>query len=139
MLPKAQNRPLTPTDMKIPVKTTRISIEVIMDGRVMRENFSRMGKDANWLTKKLTLQGHKNAKEIFLGVFQHFCTRLFFLQPVLKQCVFLQKIRKRDAIKIVAYHIVKLCPHWKRSALVLFRAWLCSTFKAGHRSKVTLC
>ena len=70
ILPKASNRPATPDDLKITAKTTHIGVEVIMDGRVMGENLSRMGRDVNWLTKQLNIQGCKNAKEIFLGIYR---------------------------------------------------------------------
>ena len=69
ILPKAANRPATPNDLKIKVKAAHIGVEVIMDGRTMGENLSRIGLDVNWLTKQLKLQGHKEVKEIFLGVY----------------------------------------------------------------------
>ena len=70
VLPKAANRPATPEDLKITATATHIGVEVIMDGRVMGENLSRMGRDENWLTKQLKLQGHKDAKEIFLAIYR---------------------------------------------------------------------
>ncbi len=70
ILQKAQNRPATPEDLKIAVKTTHIGVEVIMDGRVMGENLSRMGRDAAWLQKQLDSQGYKDAKQIFLGIYR---------------------------------------------------------------------
>ncbi len=70
ILPKAANRPVTPDDLKITAKATHIGVEVIMDGRVMGENLSRMGRDVNWLTKQLNIQGCKDAKEIFLGIYR---------------------------------------------------------------------
>ena len=70
ILPKAANRPATPDDLKITAKATHIGVEVIMDGRVMGENLSRMGRDENWLTKQLNIQGCKDAKEIFLGIYR---------------------------------------------------------------------
>ncbi len=70
ILPKAANRPATPEDLKIEAKTVEVGVEVIMDGRVMGENLSRIGRDANWLTKQLESQGHKDAKELFLGVYR---------------------------------------------------------------------
>lgn len=70
ILPKAANRPATPDDLKITAKATHIGVEVIMDGRVMGENLSRMGRDVNWLTKHLNIQGCKDAKEIFLGIYR---------------------------------------------------------------------
>ena len=70
ILPKAANRPATPDDLKITAKATHIGVEVIMDGRVVGENLSRMGRDVNWLTKQLNIQGCKDAKEIFLGIYR---------------------------------------------------------------------
>ena len=69
ILPRATCRPATPEDLKIAVKATHIGVEVIMDGRVMGENLSRIGRDENWLTKQLKAQGQANAKEIFLGIY----------------------------------------------------------------------
>ncbi len=70
ILPKAAKRPIVPEDLKITVKATHIGVEVIMDGRVMGENLSRMGRDANWLEKQLKLQGYKDAKKIFLAIYR---------------------------------------------------------------------
>ncbi|MBR6782584.1 MAG: DUF421 domain-containing protein [Clostridia bacterium] len=70
ILPKAANRPVTPVDLKITAKETHIGVEVIMDGRVMGENLSRMGRDANWLAKQLKIQGCTDAKDILLGIYR---------------------------------------------------------------------
>ena len=70
ILPKAAHRPATPDDLKITATATHIGVEVIMDGRVMGENLSRVGRDMNWLTKQLKLRDHKHPKEIFLGVYR---------------------------------------------------------------------
>ena len=70
VLPKAENRPATPEDLQIAVTAAHIGTEVIMDGRVMGENLSRVGRDVNWLTKQLKTQGYRDEKEIFLGVYR---------------------------------------------------------------------
>jgi uncharacterized membrane protein YcaP (DUF421 family) len=70
ILPKAANRPATPEDLKITAQATHIGVEVIMDGRVMGENLSRMGRDTNWLEKQLKAQGYKSVKDIFLGIYR---------------------------------------------------------------------
>ena len=70
ILPKAANRPATPEDLKITAKATHIGVEVIMDGRVIGDNLSRSGKDEKWLGEQLKAQGHKGAKEIFLGIYR---------------------------------------------------------------------
>ncbi len=69
VLPKAANRPATPKDLKITAKATHIGVEVIMDGRVMGENLSRVGKNKKWLEKQLKAQGYKGVREILLAVY----------------------------------------------------------------------
>ena len=70
VLPKANNRPVTAEDLKISVSGASVGVEVIMDGRVMEENLSRMGRDQKWLEKQIRLQGHKDIREIFLGIYR---------------------------------------------------------------------
>lgn len=69
VLPHAAFRPVTPTDIKIPVKASHVGVEVIMDGRIMGENLKRIGKDVSWLSSLLAKNGYSNEKEIFLGVY----------------------------------------------------------------------
>lgn len=70
ILPKAANRPVTPDDLNITAKATHIGVEVIMDGRIMGENLSRMGRNDKWLEKGIKTQGFKDAREIFLGIYR---------------------------------------------------------------------
>ena len=70
ILPNAANRPVTPEDIKIAVDPKHVGVEVIMDGRVMGENLSRMGRDINWLEKQLRAQGYSDVKHIFLGIYR---------------------------------------------------------------------
>lgn len=69
ILPKDTERPLTPADMNIVVKASHIGIEVIMDGRIMGENLTRIGRNEAWLEKQLKALGYKRAGEIFLGIY----------------------------------------------------------------------
>ena len=70
VLPRAANRPATPDDLKIKVKEAHVGTEVIMDGRILGENLSRMGRDENWLQKQLKKQGYKTEKDILLGIYR---------------------------------------------------------------------
>ena len=70
ILPKAANRPATPSDLKIPAKATHIGTELIMDGKVMTENLNRIDKSEAWLFGQLKAQGYKSPKEIFLGIYR---------------------------------------------------------------------
>ena len=70
ILPKAANRPITPEDLKIMTKPDFIGVEVIMDGCIMCENLSRMGRNEKWLEKRIKAQKFKSPKEIFLGIYR---------------------------------------------------------------------
>ena len=70
ILPRAAHRPATPDDLGIKPKPAHIGVEVIMDGRIMGENLSRVGRDAQWLSKKLSEQGYHAANEIFLAIYR---------------------------------------------------------------------
>ena len=70
ILPHAASRPATPEDLKITAKATHIGVEVIMDGRVIGDNIRRTGKDEKWLESQLKVQGYKDAKQIFLGIYR---------------------------------------------------------------------
>lgn len=71
ILPKATKRPINPGDMNIVPTKESISIEIIMDGRILGENLKRLGFDINWLNKELKCQGYKSAKEILLGIYEN--------------------------------------------------------------------
>ena len=70
ILPKSADRPATPKDLGITVNTTHIGVELIMDGRVMGENLSRVGHNDAWLSKRLKKQGCSDTKKIFLAVYR---------------------------------------------------------------------
>ena len=70
ILPRAASRPVTPEDLKITAKATHIGVEVIMDGRIMGDNLSRVGKDEAWLAMKLKAQGYRHAKDILLAIYR---------------------------------------------------------------------
>ena len=69
ILPRSANRPLSPDDLNLKPNQASMGVEVIMDGRVLGENLSRMGRDQNWLTKQLKSQKFSDAKEILLAVY----------------------------------------------------------------------
>ena len=68
ILPVSLKRHVTPEDMKLLPDQERLCSEVIMDGRIMDENLSRMGVDSAWLERQLRAQGVRDAKSVFLGV-----------------------------------------------------------------------
>ncbi len=68
VLPVSANRPVTPTDLNLSPSPDSINYEVIMDGRIIKENLKRIGLDSNWLNTQVKAQGYNNVKEIFLGL-----------------------------------------------------------------------
>ncbi len=68
ILPKSTKRPLTPYDMNIIPPQDFIKTEIIMDGRIMGENLSRLGLDEKWLLKELLNRGFESPKQIYLGL-----------------------------------------------------------------------
>lgn len=69
VLPRSVCRPATPEDLHIPVKETHIGVEIIMDGRILGENLSRLGRNEAWLDRELRKQGFDKAGEILLAVY----------------------------------------------------------------------
>ena len=70
ILPKSQNRPVTPEDLKLPTKSAHIGTELIMDGRITDENLRRIGRDSRWLSARLLESGFQSAREIFLAIYR---------------------------------------------------------------------
>lgn len=69
ILPRAAFRPATPSNLKIPVKAVHIGVEVIMDGRIMGENLTRMGLGEEWLRGMLQRRGYGSERDIFLAIY----------------------------------------------------------------------
>lgn len=70
ILPKETARPVTPEDLGIIPPAAPMGVEVIMDGRVMGENLTRMGRDEIWLSKRLREQGYSSPRDLLLGVYR---------------------------------------------------------------------
>ena len=68
ILPRAVSKPVTPQDLKIPVKAVHIGLEIIMDGHLIPENLTRIGRDEKWLESTLASKGC-NIGEIFLAIY----------------------------------------------------------------------
>ena len=68
ILPVSARRPATPQDMGLSPQQETISVEVIIDGRILGENLHRMGLDETWLIRRLHAQGIRNARDVFLAV-----------------------------------------------------------------------
>lgn len=65
-LPKADNRPACPADMKLPVKDEEVLLNVIIDGCIMKSELKHSSKDEKWLTDRLHEQ-NLTVKETMLA------------------------------------------------------------------------
>lgn len=68
ILPVSARRPVTPEDVGIAPPQEHVSVEVIMDGRVLDENLQRMGLSMRWLEKRLRAQGIRSVADVYLGL-----------------------------------------------------------------------
>lgn len=66
-LPRAENRPATPGDMKLPVQPEELQWNVIVDGNVMEGELKAAGKEEKWLREQLTSQGFGGPEKVFLA------------------------------------------------------------------------
>ena len=67
ILPKAENKPVTPKDMQLKVDKSFMCANVIIDGKVMFENLKNMNKDEQWLNKELKVKGYDSTDKILLA------------------------------------------------------------------------
>lgn len=65
VLPKAQNKPLTPKDMQLNPAEGGLSKDIIIDGAIMTENLNACNLTEDWLRNELKRQGISEAKVVF--------------------------------------------------------------------------
>ena len=68
ILPVSSKRPVQPEDLGISPEKEEIYTELIMDGRIMKENLKRIGLDEIWLKKQLKSQNIGNHNDVFLAL-----------------------------------------------------------------------
>lgn len=68
ILPTADKRPVSPSDIGICPPKDMIFTELIIDGRIQSDNLKQIGRDEAWLSNQLKSQGFRNAAEVFLGL-----------------------------------------------------------------------
>ncbi len=59
VIPKPNKRNTTPEDFNIMPEYEGISYDLVVDGRIMKENLEKLGKDYNWLLKQVEQFGIK--------------------------------------------------------------------------------
>ena len=66
VIPYPSEAPVTPAQLKIEAEDTGYPVVVISDGHVIRSNLRLVGRDMNWLKKRLAALGVKDAEQVFL-------------------------------------------------------------------------
>jgi uncharacterized membrane protein YcaP (DUF421 family) len=66
-IPKGLKKQLTPEDMSLNPKQEEVLANVIIDGRIMWDNLKNIGRNQEWLDKKLAEQKIKSVKEVLLA------------------------------------------------------------------------
>ena len=68
ILPVSSQRPATPKDMNLAPEQELLFTELIMDGRILKDNLKRMGLELTWLNKQLEQRHIHSAEEVFLAL-----------------------------------------------------------------------
>lgn len=66
-LPRAEQRPATPSDLNIKPQAESILPTYIIDGQILRENLRHSGKDETWLLRQLEAHGCTDVRDVFLA------------------------------------------------------------------------
>ena len=66
-LPKEEYLPVTNKNMKLNIQKEGLCANVIIDGKIMEKNLSKIKKDEKWLVKSLDVKGYKNINDILLA------------------------------------------------------------------------
>jgi uncharacterized membrane protein YcaP (DUF421 family) len=69
VLPMAKNRPATPQDFNLNPTQSLPLANVIIDGKIMKDNLKSTGKNEVWVQKQLQSSGINDIKEVILATF----------------------------------------------------------------------
>ena len=66
ILPKGEYKPLVIKDMNLKANKQGLCANVVIDGKIMKNNLKNIHKDEKWLQKELKIKGHKKLDSILL-------------------------------------------------------------------------
>jgi len=69
VLPAVLHRPATPADLKLTPTQSLPMANVIIDGKILKDNLKSTGKDEKWVEKQLHASGIKNMKDVILATY----------------------------------------------------------------------
>lgn len=67
VLPKSQNRPVTPEDLQLPTSYEGLSNDLILDGVIQEKNLAKIGLDKEWLLKELSKFGLTDPSRVLIA------------------------------------------------------------------------
>ncbi|MFA9381197.1 MAG: DUF421 domain-containing protein [Acetanaerobacterium sp.] len=67
VLPNSERRPVQPADLDLVPEQESLVANVVIDGKIMKENLNGIGKNERWLEKKLHEQNVKDVAEVLLA------------------------------------------------------------------------
>ena len=67
-LPREQDRPATPEDLGSHPKQAKVQPPFVMDGRLLRENIRKAGKEEAWVHRALLRQGYRQESQVLLAL-----------------------------------------------------------------------
>jgi uncharacterized membrane protein YcaP (DUF421 family) len=67
VLPKSNKQPLTPSDMNIASAYQGLTMDLIMDGKILRENLAHAGRDEAWLRMELKNRGIQSERDVLFA------------------------------------------------------------------------
>lgn len=76
VIPMARERPVTPADLNLSPSQDVPMANVIIDGRILKNNLKSTGNNQRWLEKQLSANGVINMKEVMLATYDSNNNRL---------------------------------------------------------------
>lgn len=67
LLPKSETRPATPSDLNLNPEQEKLVVNIVLAGKILKENLYYTGNDELWLQKNLISQGINNINDVFLA------------------------------------------------------------------------
>ena len=69
VLPKVSNRPATPSDLNLTPTQTVPLANVIIDGKILKDNLKSTGKNEAWVERQLKSKGMPDIREVILATY----------------------------------------------------------------------
>jgi len=69
ILPAVNNRPVTPQDLNIAPTQSNLLANIIIDGKLLKDNLRYTGKNETWVEKQLSGHKIKSIKDVFLATY----------------------------------------------------------------------